>query len=520
LNSLALGSAAGATLWTPSSAAPAEAPSEPRPSIWKSPFDVGNHAQLFIDQVLVRRSDGCSFRLHPAVKHPRNPLMRADREWEGWRVEIYGSVLYDEDERLFKMWYIGENKGFFGELVNPALYATSKDGITWDKPLVGTLSGKSPHHNAVAGTDIPSVMKDNADPDPSRRYKMICFIVYPQKDRGYHTMTSPDGLHWTKFSEEPICPGGDVITGYYDRGRKLYVAFAKIMTEWAGFSRRVFYIITSSDFVHWSKPKLVFTPDLRDDASSLARLEEVRHSLDVPDNGAVMRTEFYGIPVYSHESCLITFPWIFTINNNARYGNQDGAMEAQIAVSRDLEYFDRQFRLPVIPVGPPGSWDDSEIDTASHAIRVGDEIRMYYGGSNLTHGGPALYRSEGTGRLTKYTDSIGLATWKLDRFVSVDASSDGGTLETVPLVHSGSYLELNASTKSGGQIQVELQDVTGKVLGASHPFHGDEFRHRVTWMHDPAIGSTIGKPVKLVFRMKSASLFSFAFRSSPANSGA
>ena len=476
------------------------------------PFDVSSSAQLFLDQVLVRRSDGCSFRLHPAVKHPRNPLIRADREWEGWRVEIYGTVMYDEEEHIFKMWYIGESKGYFGELVNPILYATSKDGIEWDKPLVGTLHGKMAQHNGVAGADIPSVMKDNQDPDPSRRYKMTSYIVYPLSDRGYHTMTSPDGLHWTRFSKEPICPGGDVITGYYDRARQLYVAFPKIMTPWAGYSRRVFYIITSPDFVHWSKPELVFAPDLRDDASSLARLQEVRHSLDVPDNSAIMRTEFYGIPVYSHESCLITFPWIFTINNNARYGNQDGAMEAQIAVSRDLRYFDRQFRLPVIPVGPPGSWDDSEIDTASHAIRVGDEIRLYYGGTNLTHGGPALYREEGTGRLTRYTDSIGLATWKLDRFASVDASSDGGTLETVPISHAGSYLELNASTHAGGEIRVELQDVASKVLGASHPFQGDELRHRVAWVDDPAVGETRGKPVKLVFHMKSASLFSFAFR--------
>ncbi len=168
-----------------------------------------------------------------------------------------------------------------------------------------------------------------------------------------------------------------------------------------GHSRRVFYIITSPDFVQWSNPELVSAPDLRDDASSLARLQEVRHSLDVPDDPAIMRTQFYEFPVYSHVSCLVTFPWIFTINNNARYGNQDGAMEVQIAVSRDLRYFDRQFRLPVIPVGPPGPWEDS---------------------------------------------------------------------------------------------------------------HGDELRHRVKWIQDPAIGATRGKPVKLVFHMKSASLFSFAFR--------
>src|SRR6476661_10378465 len=92
------------------------------------PFDVGSRSQLFVDQVLVRSTANVAFTLHPAKKHPKNPLVVADRPWEGWRVSLFGTVLYDEEERLFKMWYIGDLTAYFPRY--PIFYATSKDGIT------------------------------------------------------------------------------------------------------------------------------------------------------------------------------------------------------------------------------------------------------------------------------------------------------------------------------------------------------------------------------------------------------
>ena len=65
---------------------------EPRPV---SPFHVGAKAQLFVDRVLVREAQGVGFTLHRAEKHPSNPVVRADRPWEGWRLEIYGNVIAD-----------------------------------------------------------------------------------------------------------------------------------------------------------------------------------------------------------------------------------------------------------------------------------------------------------------------------------------------------------------------------------------------------------------------------------------
>lgn len=478
----------------------------------ESPFDVGSRSQLFVDTVLVDATDGVAFTLHPARTHPENPILKADQPWEGWRVEIYGNVIYDEQEKLFKMWYYAEEPEGFPKL--GMYYATSQDGVHWEKPLIGEVnSPKHARHNVVAeGILLPSVIKDAADPDPARRYKMIGYD-YAFKSHGYHTWVSPDGLHWERLSDDPIARGADVITGYFDEIRKEYVAFPKINHEVRGFDRRVFWLITSPDFVTWSEPQLVFTPDLRDDAGCLARIEEVRPVLDVPDDPVLMRTEFYGIGAYPAESCTLAFVWMFTVNNNARYGNQEGPGELQLAVSRDLLHWERPFRQPCVPRGKLGEWDCGFFGTQARALRVGDEIWLYYGGSNYTHGTPCLYRDEGTGRGTEYTGSLGLAIWDLDRFVSVDAPPGGGCLTTVPIAFTGQRMEINA--RVAGSLTVSLCDAAGKPwpgFEASDTIQGDNLRHAVTWAGNRDVSSLRGKPVVVRFTMGDAELFAFAFR--------
>lgn len=482
-----------------------------------SPVQIGSTTQLFVDQLLVRSAENISYRLHEARKHPGNPLIKADQSWEGWRIGLYGNVLYDEERKIFRLWYTSDVSAEFPNFA--VLYAESDDGIAWQKPLIGTIDDAhgSRHHNAVLNdSHLPSVMKDDRDADPQRRYKMIAYIHKDKPVGGPHAFVSPDGLHWTQVSKEPICRSNDVITAYFDEQRQLYVAFPKHSTAVRGQVRRCFAMSSSRDFISWTSPRYVFTPDLRDDAGSLARIEEVRAQLDVPDDPLLMRTEFYGIGVYPTSSVTLAFPWVFTINNKARYGNHEGPSEIQFATTRDLETWERPFRTPIVPHGKPGDWDCGFLSTQSRALRVGDEIRLYYDGGNYTHGSPCLYREEGTGRGTKHTASIGLATWRLDRFVSADGSSDGGTLVTVPIVFTGQRLELNAAaSKPGAVITVEFLDAAGKPDAAwsvSDPVTGDSLRHVVTWKGKSDVRALAGKPVSIRFTLREAALFAFTFQ--------
>ena len=205
---------------------------------------------------------------------------------------------------------------------------------------------------------------------------------------------------------------------------------------------------------------------------------------------------------------------------NARWGNHEGPEEIQLAVSRDLIHWERPFRSPVITIGELDRWDASCHTTAAAALRVKDEIWLYYSGANYTHGSPPLYRTafeDGTptGRKTRFSAAIGLVTWPLHRFVSADAGSDGGVLTTVPIRHRGAVLELNAAVKSGGQIVVELLDAAGRLVEGvppSEPFRGNDLRHVVRFAGQTDVSATADKAVVLRFTMKNAELYSFAFR--------
>src|SRR5689334_10013672 len=72
----------------------------------ESVLDAGSRSQLLLDPALVHESRGVAFTPHPAHKHPKNPLLKADRPWEGWYATIFtGSVRYDPAAKRFQMWY-------------------------------------------------------------------------------------------------------------------------------------------------------------------------------------------------------------------------------------------------------------------------------------------------------------------------------------------------------------------------------------------------------------------------------
>lgn len=484
----------------------------PVPGQQENVLEVGTRSQLFLDPSLAHESVRMSFTLHQGRKHPGNPLLKADQDWEGsYATAFAGTVLYDKQAQLFKMWYTSPGSPAYFEGGHYATcYATSKDGLKWDKPLVGvrkTKNGKP--HNCLGDFCCPSVFHEPADKDPERRYKMVCF----DENRGYLAMTSRDGLRWTPQSTKPIVSISyvdDVVSACFDSRTGQYIALPKMMTPIFGRQRRSIYLSTSRDFRHWSKLEPAFFADRRDDLGSLARVEKVRSLLNVPDNFNVLRTEFYGAGAYSAESCVVAFPWVLTVSANVPVpGNQEGPIEAQVAVSRDLETWQRPFRTPILPLGKPGDWDGGMILTASYAIDVDDEVWLYYGGSNHTHGAPT--EREGT----KSTSSVGLATWKRDRFVSADGPSEGGSLTTVPLRFGGSRLEVNALTKGKGQVRVEFLDPAGRSiegLPISEPIVGDNLRHAVVFPGKPDLAKLSKRPVCLRFHVRDAELYSFAFR--------
>ena len=108
-------------------------------------------------------------------------------------------------------------------------------------------------------------------------------------------------------------------------------------------------------------------------------------------------------------------------------------------------------------------------------------------------------------------------TMRLDGFVSVRASLEGGQLTTKPLVFAGSRLEINFSTSAGGAVRVEIDDEKGQplpgfALADCNLQYGDQIDRVVSWQSGADVGSLAGEPVQLRFELKDADLYSLVFR--------
>ena len=125
----------------------------------REPITVGQHRQLFIDDYIIESMEDVSRRLNTVSKHPNNPLVIADQAWEGHMAVPQGSVIYDSEDRIYKMWYTtdiqSKGKGF--------AYAVSQDGINWDKPAMDIVlkNGKKnepPYSVAKHGVYVPALL--------------------------------------------------------------------------------------------------------------------------------------------------------------------------------------------------------------------------------------------------------------------------------------------------------------------------------------------------------------------------
>ena len=69
------------------------------------PLKIDSKRQLFVDDYMVSSMENLTRQYHQPVKHPKNPLVVADRPWESEIPEwIYlGSVLYDPITSKFQM---------------------------------------------------------------------------------------------------------------------------------------------------------------------------------------------------------------------------------------------------------------------------------------------------------------------------------------------------------------------------------------------------------------------------------
>jgi hypothetical protein len=457
------------------------------------PIQIGRAKQLFLDDYLIASSTNVTRRIHAAEKYKDNPVIRPSEPWEDPFNVMYGSVIRDGDK--YRAWYMS------GPGVS---YAESDDGLHWVKPalnlvpvsgaktniLLRKASEKTGSEALPYFQELFGVFKDERESDPSRRYKMGFLSIdwqykgpregrfHEGQRRGVGVAGSPDGLRWKlidNFATEAISDGAT--HWMFDPALNKYVLFgrtrampADVVAAWSKYdwfrswySGRAVGRIESSDFVNWNvtapaSAPVVMTADLGDPPG----------------------TEIYSMLVFPYESVYVGLVQTFLAVPDAP------ALDVQLAVSRDGMHFTRvaeqsplgsgpTTRTTFIANGPVGCWDRFNQSLANNPpIVVGDELRFYYGGRTYRH---APYKGKDTS--TK-AGCIGLATIPRDRFVSLEASFDGGEVITKPLRLAGKSLHLNANSDFG-TITVDAVDASGTIVATSKPIRANSLNAIVDW---------------------------------------
>jgi len=448
--------------------------------------------QLMCDDALLAYTDNVWRSLHHPAKHQANPLLEPDRPWEGYLVLQPGTVIYDQARSCFKMWY--NSQPTEDRPVGHTLcYATSVDGIRWEKPELGLTDFEGSKENNILFEGpvwTHCVLEDEHEPDPQKRYKLLYWGWPGQAEaKGIYAAFSPDGIHWDCFDGNPIVPTwvtGDTFSVMRDPSSGQYWLYHKTPKQ----PIRTVSRMVSDDFIHWSDSRRVLAPD----------------RYDPPD------TQFYGLSAYPSGGQVLGLLWV--------YHTYAQTMDVQLVSSRDGLHWDRTAdRKLLVHLEPtnnyPGQAFDSEMiyPTSAPVIHDGRQW-IYYSGFTVPHN---AYAHDHDGR-------IGLATGRQDGFCSWDATSQG-VIVTKPFTWKGTGLRMNADSLPrvsahdvdqpepvGVRVQIENESgdpYPGLTLDASTTISGDALAADVSWSGRSSLKDLDGKTVRLRFVLNYARLFSW-----------
>ena len=458
------------------------------------------HVYLMIDDSIIEDRNNLRLELGPVEKSPENPLFGADfssdppRKWEPRYDNLYPSVIYDDKEAIYKIWYNGfireeasektplhmrpDTEYFRGYREDGLMYAYSRDGLEWTKPNLDLRHFDGTTHNNIVmdvnshGIHGVGVFKDAKESDDGRRYKAL---LLDAENKKMAVAFSEDGLQWSP----PIhWPEHDEIGDAHPnaiRSADGYIGFMR-GNKGEGINRVVMRT-TSDDFIHWSKPTMVL-------------------------EGANLHDQIYSMPVFHHRGIYLGFPAIF-------HGGDAGAadwdlVDTELAMSSDSITWTRVAPgEPFIPRGsgsyPKGAYDCGCVYSGVPLL-VGDTHRIYYGGSNGPHSG---FR-EGF---------LCLATLPKDRFagLTVENHRVKGTVVTGTIELNGSSITVNTEivgSLRGGIMSPSGKFIQGFAMEDCVALRNGGLSVSLEWKR--SIEEIRGRKTRLVFELQDATIYGFS----------
>ncbi len=474
--------------------------------------DIGNRRQVFVDRTLIESSRNVRRNANPP-RRAGEILIAPEEPWETAHekamIGVYSSVL-QEDGKV-RVWYdliVPTGDGPYDHQ-RRVCYAESADGIHFTKPKLGLhqIDGSNANNVVLPGVIGGCAVWVDPNAPPEHRYKTQA-KVYPSGRLLMHS--SPDGLRWKEFAELKIGPGGwDTQTVvHWDPDIERYVMYTRRWVRPPGDKHaqyRAVRRLESEDLLVWTGETTVLEADEID-------LATYRTPAGQPP------VDFYGASVFrlpeSGGSVVMLAQAFWHFLPTQREGHLGpSTFDVRLCLSRDGKTFERaDNRQPFMGLGPAGGFDSRWVWAMPNPIRMGDEIYIYYVGSNRDHN-DALDPASPGGRVQT---GISRAVMRLDGFISVDAPYEGGEFVTPTVRFRGKRLELNVDTGAGGSVRVELLDPTGEPIEGfsgddAVPLLGNSVRLPVIWKDQANTEELAGRPVKLRFTMREAKLYSFQF---------
>jgi hypothetical protein len=452
----------GIRLPTPWPPALTEIPEElPMPAYLKDPpavipIDVGR--QLFVDDFLIAKTTLTRTHHRPTC-HAKNPVQTGGMVFSD-------GVWYDPEDKTFKMWYMAKGG---------TAYATSKDGLAWEKPDLDIQKGTNLVQTSPR--DSSTIWLDLQEKDPKKRYKMFRSYRRPEKKSWcLWVHFSADGIHWTE--SEPTGACGDRTTVFYNPFRKVWVY--SLRNTSGRRCRR--YWETHGDVVKNAQWEVASDPPLWCGSDKL----------DPPRADYKLTPELYNLDGVAYESVLLG---LFTIWRG-QFPERPKPNEVCAGYSRDGWSWARPDRRGFCPISETkGDWNYGNVQSAGGGcLVVGDELYFYCSG-------------RGNGNVTS------LAVLRRDGFTSMDAGDKEGTLTTRPVTFKGKFLFVNVDA-AAGELRAELLNEKGEVLAPfsaanTMPVRADQTLQKVSWKDAPDLGRVAGATVKFHFHLTNGKLYSF-----------
>jgi hypothetical protein len=499
----------------------------------KGSLEVGYRKQLLVDNHLIAETSNVNRELGEVVKENNaQPILVADKVWEDpYWFGFFVTVIHDGAK--FRMWYRA--------LPTHMGYAESNDGMSWRKPVIGIhdfdfakirqafdkyegtdpleFSGKQNNLLTFAsGGLIPYL--DPHETDPAHQYKGAYIHNGAFKDPFNLSKVclahSADGINWQAYNKgEPVSyRASDCMNQIlWDEGASVYRLYTREDFGLPGHSGQL---------PQWTEIRGcrgMSNPDVKANPTNWTTIRKWRFDREGPQEHKRRQIMSMNSWIYEgvHFAILNVYEWPEDLSEGPydfHKRHERDVINFYIATCRGDEVWDLSWVYagkPMVPRGPDGSFDKDWVWPTANIVTYEDRHWLYYTGNRERHWmldpGPTPASRIG----------IGVATMRLDGFVSLQAKGTGGMVTTKPFRLEGKTLEVNVEAPKG-ELQCEVLDEFYRPLpdfsGRNSLVYSsvDTVRLQPRWKRATNLSALRGKTVRLKFNLSNTKLYAFQIR--------